>query len=419
MNLEINKISKRTLLGICFSLMFCLFLSCKKGEVINQEEDSCNTVDYSGAPDQVWFSSYGGSGEESHGHYVLSCVDGGFLQVGETGFIPNSAKILIVKTDSEGDLLWKKELSEGGHNLGNTVLEVDDGYLVCGAVNENSTLIKLNKTDGSLMFMKSFDIGGNDAFEHLAVLNDEIIAVGYKNAEDGLNTFYTEGEGSISFLSDEGELIRSVDINEYLSHAYRVEVFAEDLIISGLTQEANDYGIVKMNSAGAIVWAKEFGGSLSDHCFGMDISREGAIYLTGHTLSGTENWDTYTMKIDIDGNQVWEAKKGNPRGFDPKYIHDEAWGVGCTIDGGCIVVAGTGDEYEEYNGSCEESGDNSNVWQVYLIKYSSSGSVEWQKTFQSDDGNDWAGEGVDVTFEGSVIVAVDNGEFGFLKLDTP
>ncbi len=48
-------------------------------------------------------------------------------------------------------------------------------------------------------------------------------------------------------------------------------------------------------------------------------------YSPGHTLSGTENWDAYTMKIDTDGNQLWESKTGNPRGFDPKYIHDEVW----------------------------------------------------------------------------------------------
>ena len=54
------------------------------------------------APDAEWFTSYNGSREESHGHYILECEDGGFLQVGETGYVNVNARILVVKTDEIG-----------------------------------------------------------------------------------------------------------------------------------------------------------------------------------------------------------------------------------------------------------------------------------------------------------------------------
>ena len=77
----------------------------------------------------------------------------------------------------------------------------------------------------------------------------------------------------------------------------------------------------------------------------MDVTPE-AVFLTGHTRSGVENWDTLTVKVDPNsGKELWRAKRGNPRGFDPAYVHDEAWGVQATPDGGCLIVAGTGDEY--------------------------------------------------------------------------
>ncbi|MEC8220188.1 MAG: hypothetical protein VX014_06125, partial [Verrucomicrobiota bacterium] len=41
------------------------------------------------APNATWLGSYGGTREESHGHYIMECDDGGFLQVGETG-VPGS-----------------------------------------------------------------------------------------------------------------------------------------------------------------------------------------------------------------------------------------------------------------------------------------------------------------------------------------
>jgi len=392
-----------------FVFILIFLYSCRK---VNND---CNVSEYPNAPDKDWFASHGGSGEESHGHFILSCEDGGFLQVGETGFVPNSAKILVVKTDQNGVLLWKKEFSGGtGHNLGNSAYETDDGYLICGALNENSALIKLNKTDGGLIFEKAYDNGGSDAFEHLAVTQNQIIAVGYVQAEDNANTFFTGGQGYLTFMDLAGNITNQLNIMDEMAQGYRIKAVGESFVISGLTQGASDYKLIKINVDGNVMWSKTFGGSNLDHCFGMDVSTDGSIYLTGHTLSGTENWDTYTMKVDGMGNQIWESKKGNPRGFDPKYIHDEAWGIRATSDGGCVVVAGTGDEYGSYKRRCGNDGDNSNVWHVYLIKYDAQGNVEWQKTYGDPEGGSWAGEDVSITSNG-VVVAVDNGSFGFLK----
>ena len=172
---------------------------------------------------------------------------------------------------------------------------------------------------------------------------------------------------------------------------------------------------MKTDFFGNILWNKTYGGNADDHCFGMDVSANGSIFLTGHTKSGTENWDTYTIKTDTNGTVNWELKQGNPRGFDPKYIHDETWGVKATPDGGCVIVAGTGDEYGTYKRRCGNNGDNSNEWRVYLIKISASGDINWEKTY-GNAGSDWAGEDVDLTADGGLIVGVDDGSLGFLKI---
>ena len=173
-----------------------------------------------------------------------------------------------------------------------------------------------------------------------------------------------------------------------------------------------------MSLDGNVVWHYSYGGNEEDHCFGMDVNDDGDIFLAGHTLSGTQNWDTYTVKIDNDGNLIWARTKGNPRGFNPQYIHDEAWGIKATNDGGCVVIAGTGDEYEEYS-ECNGQ-DCSDVWSAFLIKYNSIGDINWQKTFSSyevsEDIYDWAGEAIDLTNDGGGILAIDNGQFGFLRL---
>ena len=96
------------------------------------------------------------------------------------------------------------------------------------------------------------------------------------------------------------------------------------MIIGGLAQDALDYSLLKMTGTGEVAWSKNYGGSGSDHLFAMDLGLDGSIFLSGHTTSDRANWDTYTLKLDQLGNVIWESKVGNPRGFDPRYIHDEA-----------------------------------------------------------------------------------------------
>ena len=134
--------------------------------------------------DFPWHKSYGGSGEESHPHYVIQTKDTGFIMVGETGFIEDrSARILAVKTDRTGELLWKREFGERGHNLGNCVSETPDGnYLIAGSLNLDAALIKVDASTGKTLWSKTWNLGTEDAFEGLTVTpNGGILATGYKN----------------------------------------------------------------------------------------------------------------------------------------------------------------------------------------------------------------------------------------------
>ena len=368
------------------------------------------------APNATWLGSHGGSREEAHGHYIMECQDGGFLQVGETGFLPNSARILVVKTNSLGQLIWKKEFYSGGHNLGNSCFEVSDGYLIAGAIDRNSAILKLNKETGAAIFQKIFNNGGVDAFEHLAQTPAGILAVGYRNAEDPDNTFFTYAQGYITFMDNNGDLLSSQSINNYMSQGYRIKQAGLDYIIAGQTEDALEFSLIKITATGAILWNKTYGGNSEDHCFGLDLGQDGSIFLTGHTLSGTANWDTYTMKLDSNGVKLWEQVAGNPRGFNPRWIHDETWGIKATCDGGCIISAGTGDEYPY---TAQIDGVSSDQWEAYIVKYDANGNMEWQATYNSNDfgqEGSWAAEDIDLTSDGGAIIAVDNGQFGFLKL---
>ena len=256
---------------------------------------------------------HNGSREESHGHFILVCEDGGFLQIGETGIVGRAtAKILVVRADSEVTNCGK-EFGSGNRNMGNSAIEVSDGYLVCGMLNRNSAILKLDKSDGTLIFSRTRNNGGTDAYEHLALHPNGLIMVGYTNAEDPNNTFFTEGRGYLGFHDSSGNWNSGKSLSDHISLAYRIKAVEDNYYISGTTYSPTDtltYAALKIDSSGNILWSNQYGGSNQNHCFGMDVGLDGAVFLTGHTLSGTENWDTYTIKLDKNGSVVWnQARK--------------------------------------------------------------------------------------------------------------
>lgn len=184
---------------------------------------------------------FGWAGEEAHGHYIIACKDGGALQVGETGFLPNTG-ILAIKLDREGNLKWRQEYSNrstgasghGTYNLGNSVIEVEDGYWIAGAINRNSAALKIKKDTGEAEFVSIHSNGGYDAYEHLVETNGGLVAVGYTNAWDRENTFFAEGRGYLAFLDPEGSKTVGRSLREDLAQAYRIAKHGQSLIVSGL-----------------------------------------------------------------------------------------------------------------------------------------------------------------------------------------
>ena len=144
---------------------------------------------------------------------------------------------------------------------------------------------------------------------------------------------------------------------------------------------------------------------------------DGGYILGGHTRSpsyGVVNWDFFLMKIDKDGNEEWHRTFGQPRGYDARFIHDEAYGVRQTPDGGYVLVGGTGDEYE-YSEKGSPSG-SSDIWKVYLVKVDQDGKTLWEAVYGSNTENN-AGEYLGLTSDGGFIIGSDSDSAGKDKLE--
>lgn len=336
--------------------------------------------------------------------------------VGETGFVDDmTAKIFIVKTDSSGTLKWQKELGISGYNLGNCVVETaDNNYVIAGCLNYDAALIKLDAITGRVLWKKSWNLGTEDAFEGVDNASDGgLIATGYK---DGLaeNTFINWGKGVLIKTDQDGNTEWKSDISPYMCQGYRIKSVRNGYIISGhpYIEGQDDFNLLKTDRSGKILWAKTY----NTLYWGFDMDANGNMILAGHTRKSplSSNWDIEITKVDQKGKHIWSKYFGQPRGYDKKWIRDEAWGARATPDGGWIIAAGTGDETKKYEGRGHVSG-SSGQWKIYLIKTDSKGNLVWEAVYGTPNG-DWAGEDVCLTSDGGVLVANDCGAFGFTKM---
>ena len=140
----------------------------------------------------------------------------------------------------------------------------------------------------------------------------------------------------------------------------------------------------------AYSWEKTFGGAdSSEVAYSVQQTSDGGYIAVGYAGSGAE-MDIYLVKIDKDGNSIWEKTFG----FSGR---DTGYSVQQTSDGGYIIAGYT----TSYGAGSSDA---------YLIKTDSAGNIIWEKTFGGPAPD--VGLSVQQTADGGFIVAGRTFSFG-------
>jgi hypothetical protein len=144
-----------------------------------------------------------------------------------------------------------------------------------------------------------------------------------------------------------------------------------------------DFWLIKTNSVGEMEWDQTFGGTMDDWGRGVQQTKDGGYILVGSTFSfGAGKADVWLIKTDANGAKKWARVFGGAE-------VDLGYAVQQTTDGGYILIG-----YTQSKGA-----GRADVW---LIKTSSTGSKEWERTF---GGSQWdAGYSVQQTRDGGYIL---------------
>ncbi len=160
-------------------------------------------------------------------------------------------------------------------------------------------------------------------------------------------------------------------------------------VVAGRTSSfsaiGSDFYILKLDMTGTKSWEKVYGGEDNfDDAWSIQQTTDGGYIVAGYTeIDFPDNNDAYVMKLDSNGDPIWEKTFGGSE-------HDGAKAVQQTADGGYIVA-----------GYTESSGAGG--MDVYVLKLDSSGGITWEETF-GGAGNDVANS-VQQTQDGGYVVA--------------
>jgi len=386
-------------------------------------------------PVMEWHEGFGTNYEE-HVHGGFQTNDGGYLGVGQTweGYSDHQ-DMLVVKADSTGNLEWQTVIgTENEFDVGICAIETSDGYYIGGGLYQEADdrqlrgLVKLN-LDGEVIWTKTYPGTRNGAIRGIDIAFDgNLVTTGYTGChEAGFVFIADEADGFVMKCDTSGNVIWDKSISAPQGTKIREEKDSNLAIASTKwIYSGGDYQnvlLIKVDTSGNETWTKTYGGKNHNQCFDFDLTRDGGFIFAGHTRGyGVDNWDYLLLKADASGNEEWVKTFGQPRGYDPDYIHDESYGVRQTPDGGYIIAGGSGDEYA-YS-KCGHPAGCSGEWKAYLVKTDSMGNRLWEGVYPTSPVGNNAAEYVGLTSDGGYIVFTDTdsespptpNNFGFMKL---
>ena len=270
----------------------------------------------------IWQKTYGGPMWDV-GNSVIELTGGGFLIVGYSnspGISSGNTDIFMIKIDNNGKIIWQKSYGNQAfpnHEWGNDVIQLlDNGFLISGARDRYS--------DGSLNgLVVRFDSEGNLIWERELLGEGQIREVLYSVSQSPDGYLYlSSSTNSIADAEIYQPKIIKMDMagniewqrvlysNSADYHQFRATSTKSGEVIlvgSSIQQlsigQKSDAFMVKLDSKGKIVWTYPYGSTNEDDwAWAVFETPQNNIVFVGSTKSfGASLFDIYLVGTNSDG----------------------------------------------------------------------------------------------------------------------
>ena len=261
---------------------------------------------------------FGGSADD-YGYSIKNTSDGGYIIAGTTASSgAGNSDVYLIKIDASGNKQWEKTFGGSSYDGAGDVIQAQNGdFVITGSTSS------FGSARGRAYLLRT-DSTGTKIWEK---------TYGGPDAT-GTNQLLQTSDGGFVLFGN------STDQDAWL-----------------------DYYFIKVDASGNLQWTKYYN-RLDDQGRGIAATNDGGFILVGDSgyWEDSQSRDqAWIVKVDSSGNKIWDTAWGGSN-------NDSASGVVVASDGSIYVVGST-------------SSYGAGGIDAFLLKLSSSGQVQWYKTF--------------------------------------
>ncbi|MBC8526794.1 MAG: hypothetical protein H8D22_08050, partial [Candidatus Cloacimonetes bacterium] len=293
-------------------------------------------------PDTLWTRTFGGSSTDI-ANSVIKTSDGGYIMAGKkhvSGGPGGNFDWYVVKTDEIGNYMWSKTYGEEEDDIAYYIDQTnDDGYIITGRFCAYARLIKTDN-NGNEEWNKIFNGDGEwDASQSYCV----------QQTTDGgyiLTGWYDDFGWWHLWLAKTDSLGDVIWLNNYwepydCEWGYSVQQTSDSGFILAGRNHAQDYCIIKTNNSGGVEWENHYcGTSYVDFPQSIKETNDNGYIVTGYYNDTDVNESILACKLDGNGNILWSEIYGGAES-------DKAYSIVNAHNGGYVMVG----ETESYSGN--------------------------------------------------------------------
>jgi hypothetical protein len=234
-------------------------------------------------------------------------------RIGNYDSLPQVTRnIVFLKTDNEGNELWRKRIDSLNVNLSiDAIYTPEHHILICGQTqaygvtgNGGATILKLD-TLGNIIWHKVYDKPGFDALEKIrATADGNYAAVGWTNTP-----------AEIEDLGNAAGRILKIDTAGNVIWDKIIEISPRSDIFQALTL-ANNGDIIAVGSTYKYYAYDQY----------------------GYMLGSTREPDAWVVRMDLQGNEVWNRVFGHNA---KAHAHEYLYSAVSLADGGFVMAGST------------------------------------------------------------------------------
>lgn len=274
--------------------------------------------------------------------------------------------LFIAKYDSTGVLQWQKTLSDTGAGdvtAYSIAIDSSGNACVCGATNAADGVVAKYNSSGTLQWQRT--LSSNLYFFSIATdSSDNVYVTGYTSSGTAKTIVVKyNSSGTLQWQ-------KSVSDSTYPYYGYGIFVDSSgNIYISGQTvNNGNTFAFIsKMDSTGDVLWTRDLYNAGNNSNFrNVIVNGSGDVYAFGYGSFSSQN--QVIAKYNSSGTIQWQ------RTFDG----------GSGDDGLCIALDSSGNVYT--TGYVYDT--TNSVYKASIVKYNSSGTLQWQRTLNYDPDNE-------------------------------